>query len=158
LLVGCTLALLLSRPSVRAFILKNFPKETPLLGAILLFILQQRTYGYVTLTGNLLIAVMLGSTLVVHEGLAFQWLNSRLLVALGTISYSLYVWQQLFLQHPFGVLPLGALSSFPWNVACAVTVAACSYYGIERPAVRLGKRLMRRHAPTSDEAAVQVPA
>ena len=31
LLLGCTLALLLTRPSVRAFLLRNVPKETPLL-------------------------------------------------------------------------------------------------------------------------------
>jgi len=90
---------------------------------------------------------MVASTLVVKEGLVYKWLNSRLLVGIGTISYSLYVWQQLFLLHPEGAHPLGWLGSFPYNLIAAFVVATCSFYFIERPTARLGKRITRSSTP-----------
>ena len=144
LLLGCALALLLVRPAIRNFIQRNCPKEMPLLCATLLVLNEQRLHALATLTNYLLIALMVASTLVVEEGLAYKWLNSRLLVGLGTISYSLYVWQQLFLLHPEGTHPLGWLGAFPWNLACAIFAASCSYYFIEKPTARLGRRLARR--------------
>jgi peptidoglycan/LPS O-acetylase OafA/YrhL len=69
-------------------------------------------------------------------------LNSIPLQFLGMISYSLYLWQQPFTRNPSVVL--GA----PWlNFApLMVVVAALSYYLIEKPCIRLGKRIiaMRR--------------
>jgi peptidoglycan/LPS O-acetylase OafA/YrhL len=148
LLIGCALAILLARPSVRDFVLRNFPKETPLVCAVLILWNLEWANGYpVTLTNYVLIALSLASTLVVKEGLAYQWLNSRLLVGIGTISFSLYIWQQLFLVPPGGTLPLGKLNAFPYNLACAFLVAACSYYFIERSTARLGKRLTRGPEP-----------
>jgi peptidoglycan/LPS O-acetylase OafA/YrhL len=153
LLLGSTLALLLARPAVRAFILKNFPKETPLFCGALLFVNEVRVYGYVTLTNYVLIAMMLASSLVVKEGLAYRWLNLKPLVAIGTVSYSLYVWQQIFLLHPQETFPLWKFSVFPYNLLCACVVATCSYYFLERPLVGVGKRLTLRQAPTPALAA-----
>jgi len=140
LLVGCALAILLTYPSVRAFIFRNFPKETPLFGALFLFFNLQRTNGYPSLITYGLVGVMLASTLVVSEGLAHQWLNSRLLVWVGTVSYSLYIWQQLFLLHPTNVFPLGRFNIFPLDLICVFVVASCCFYVIERPAIALGRR------------------
>jgi peptidoglycan/LPS O-acetylase OafA/YrhL len=142
LLIGCALAILLARPSVRDFILKNFPKETPLLCAALILLKLEYANGYpVTITNYVLIAVSVASTLVVKEGLVYKWLNSRLLVGIGTISFSLYVWQQLFLMQTTEARPLGWLSMFPYNLVCAFVVATCSFYFLERPTARLGRRL-----------------
>ena len=67
------------------------------------------------------------------------FLSSRQLVWLGRISYSLYLWQQLFL------LPTPGRSSlfvpFPANVVCAIAAACASYYFIESPLRELGKKL-----------------
>jgi peptidoglycan/LPS O-acetylase OafA/YrhL len=144
LLLGCTLAILLIRPEVRAWIERNFPKETPLLCATLLVLNEQRVNGCAAFSNYVLIVLMVASTLVVEEGLAYKWLNSRLLVGIGTISYSLYVWQQIFLLHPAGMHPLGRFGQFPLNLICAFTVAACSFYFVEKPSTRLAKRLARR--------------
>jgi peptidoglycan/LPS O-acetylase OafA/YrhL len=142
LLVGCALAILLTNPNVTRFIYRNFPKETPLFCAFLIFFNELHTGGESSLTTYLLIAVALASMLIVEEGLAHQWMSSRALVWLGTISYSLYVWQQLFLYRPArDILPLGHLSVFPFNIVCALLVAASSFYFIERPAIELGKSI-----------------
>ena len=69
-------------------------------------------------------------------------LGSGLLPALGTISYSLYLWQQIFLS------PTGWLATGRVLPACgaAVAVACLSYWLIEKPALRLKNR---RGAPPS---------
>lgn len=142
LMLGCALAILLTRPTVQHFISNNFPKETPLLLALLLVFNEQRANGWTTISSYVLVCLMLASTLVVQEGLAYKWLNSSLLTWIGTISYSLYVWQQLFLTRPEALSSaVGALGFFPLNVMCVLLAAAGSYYGIERPCIKLGKKL-----------------
>jgi peptidoglycan/LPS O-acetylase OafA/YrhL len=57
------------------------------------------------------------------------FLNRAPLVWLGRLSYSIYLWQELFL--------LGHTHHFPWNYAEIILVAAASYYLIEQPALNL---------------------
>jgi len=146
LLLGCALAILLTRPKVRAWILRNFPKETPLFCAALLIVNEQRVHACAAFTDYLLITLMVASTLVVPEGLAWKWLNSRLLVGIGTISYSLYVWQQIFLLHPEHSHPLGLIGEFPYNLASAFLIATLSYYLVEIPTKALAKLVITRLA------------
>lgn len=149
LFLGCLLAILLTYPTVRAFLFRNCPKEMPLVLALFLLLNEQRTDGLPALGNYLLIVGMVTSTLIVHEGLAFKLLNSRFLVTVGVISYSLYVWQQLFLVHPFYADPMGPLGRFPLNLLCAFAVAACSYYFIEKPINGMGHRLAKSKARES---------
>jgi len=144
LLVGCLLALLLHQPGVCRFIFRNFPKETPLLAAFVLYMNLLRTHGYPALSTYLLLALMVGSTLVVQEGLAHNWLSASPLVWIGSISYSVYIWQQLFLLHAANDYPLGRLSVFPINVVCVVLVASASYWLLERPSVEFGSRILHK--------------
>jgi peptidoglycan/LPS O-acetylase OafA/YrhL len=104
---------------------------------------EQRVNACAAFTDYLLITAMIASTLVVREGLAYQWLNSRSLVWIGTISYSLYVWQQIFLLHPEGTHPLGMLGDFPYNLICSFVAAYGSYRFIEKPMAKFAKRLRR---------------
>jgi peptidoglycan/LPS O-acetylase OafA/YrhL len=144
LLIGCMLALLLTRSSVRGFIQRNFPKETPLLCAFPLLLNYQHNHANPTLITYLLIAVALSSTLLVEEGLAFTCLNHRGLVWLGTISFSLYVWQELFLESPFTHSPFGMLGVFPFNAIAALSAAVASYYLMERPLIAFGRKAVHR--------------
>ena len=65
-----------------------------------------------------------------------QWLGHGPLPRIGVISYSLYLWQQLFLS-PTGWLAAGHMIE-PLLGACAA--ATLSYYCIERPVLRLAAR------------------
>jgi peptidoglycan/LPS O-acetylase OafA/YrhL len=145
LLLGCVLALLFTREPVRRFIANNFPKETPLLCAALIFINLQWSHNWTTLTTYVLLAIAIASTLQIHEGLAYKWLNSRLLTGVGLISYSLYIWQELFLMRAPAFHPMGVLSLLPLNFLCAIAAACLSYFFIEQPAIRLGRRFEARH-------------
>jgi peptidoglycan/LPS O-acetylase OafA/YrhL len=77
----------------------------------------------------------------------------------GRMSYSLYLWQTLFLQSPPGPDPffgLPWLKLWPVNLLAIFAAAALSYYLVERPMIRLGHRLTgrRRRAPVPEPAAV----
>ena len=56
----------------------------------------------------------------------------------GRISYSLYLWQQLFLTP--GWLPkIGVLQQWPWNLLATFAAATASYFLIEKPCIRFGR-------------------
>lgn len=70
-------------------------------------------------------------------------LDARPIQFLGLISYSLYLWQQLFTATP--TYYRGAT----WLLACPLMIAfaALSYYLIERPCVRLARRFGGQNLP-----------
>ena len=71
------------------------------------------------------------------ESAAGRLLNSRMLVHVGLISYSLYLWQQLFLVDLPTSWPLGR---FPLNLIAAFLAAELSWKFIEQPALKLRHR------------------
>ena len=84
-----------------------------------------------------------------------RMLTNRVVVYLGAASYSLYLWQQLFL-HP-GSTSWSA--AFPVNIVLAVGVGLLSWHLIERPmATRLASRSSRREAPAAERIAAVRPA
>lgn len=65
----------------------------------------------------------------------YRFLNLPILNIIGTLSYSLYLWQQLFFDKS-----LNSFSTFPLNFLFIVLIACFSYYVIEKPALRLKRR------------------
>ncbi|WP_460972038.1 acyltransferase family protein [Spirosoma migulaei] len=63
-------------------------------------------------------------------------LNSRPFVQVGVLSYSLYVWQQLFLTTKIN----SWTNIFPQNLLIVFVVAFFSYYMIEKPILKLKAR------------------
>ena len=88
---------------------------------------------------NVGIAVIIEKTIRMPEDLLGRVLNARPLVFIGTMSYSLYLWQQLFLNRRGSSM----LQSFPLNLCLVGLVALASYYLVERPFLRLRVRLER---------------
>jgi peptidoglycan/LPS O-acetylase OafA/YrhL len=91
-------------------------------------------------TMNVTIAVTLDWAIRHHKGVAGGVLNSKPLVYVGGLSYSLYLWQQPFLGPP----TLGGSMVFPANVVAAIGVAVLSHHLIERPVLRVRGRLEQR--------------
>ncbi len=73
-------------------------------------------------------------------------LNARGVTHLGVLSYSIYLWQTLFLHHSNGSVFAGAawLGRFPFNWIAIVVVAEISYRVVEQPSLRLRNLVLRR--------------
>jgi peptidoglycan/LPS O-acetylase OafA/YrhL len=71
------------------------------------------------------------------NGLLRRVLANPLLVTMGIGSYSLYLWQQLFIHPRMD----GWINAFPQNVALAMGMAWFSFWVIERPFNRMKDRL-----------------
>jgi peptidoglycan/LPS O-acetylase OafA/YrhL len=84
------------------------------------------------------IAWLLGST-IFNKDVLFSILNSIPLRFLGYISYSWYLWQQLFLV-PCNRYFTAPLFDFPMNVLASLVVAVVSYFLIEKTCERIKKR------------------
>ena len=87
--------------------------------------------------------IVLGTVLKV-DSLGTRLLEWSPLRAVGRISYSLYLWQQLFFTQRFlERRPMGRLQAWPLNLLLTLSIATLSYFVVERPAVRLGHWLTR---------------
>jgi len=71
------------------------------------------------------------------------FLESSVLRYIGRISYSLYLWQQLFFTQHFipWTRPLGIAQSWPLCLLLTFGCAIASYHLLERPLARLGHKL-----------------
>jgi peptidoglycan/LPS O-acetylase OafA/YrhL len=96
-------------------------------------------FGAVVTIVNVGTALCVDWCVTVPEGRVGAMLNARPLVFVGLLSYSLYLWQQLFLNRASAA----PLASFPINIALASVVAVVSYFLVEQPALRLRRRIER---------------
>ncbi len=63
---------------------------------------------------------------------------------IGHISYSLYLWQQLFMVRSDGhYLPISYIQTFPINIVLTFTIAYFSYRFIELPFVKYGRHFLK---------------
>jgi peptidoglycan/LPS O-acetylase OafA/YrhL len=83
---------------------------------------------------NFGIAIVLDRYMKYNVTMGGAVLNSRVLVWIGTMSYSLYLWQQPFMYNT-------AHLQMVWKIAGSLACAAVSYYFIERPFIALRTRL-----------------
>lgn len=88
------------------------------------------------------------------KGRVARVLNTAPLTSIGLISYSLYLWQQLFLVRESAAWT----AQFPANLLLALLAGVVSFYAVERPAIEFRKRLderQRRPASTPPVATDQ---
>jgi peptidoglycan/LPS O-acetylase OafA/YrhL len=83
------------------------------------------------LAASLLFSVIQGGSLT-RGFFSLSWLRW-----LGGISYSLYLWQQIFTVT---ALSLGWIRQFPLNILAAITLAVLSRHLVEQPFLELGRR------------------
>lgn len=138
--------------------------------------------GLRALAGVLVLAIFAEVTTLVGDvyndgGMWFHWITARLLAYcvfiaalafrhrpvprilswLGLISYSVYLIHPFVIYWPAHVLP-------PWlalliGTTAVIPIAALTYYAIEAPAIRIGRRLTSRQAvrPLQPEAPLAHP-
>jgi len=134
LATGCALAFLLPRLNEnRSF--QRFRRSAllPLLFALIpvfnaVSADHPRAFAFAGVAAlNVAIALCLAGYVTEEAAWGFRILNSNPFLFVGKLSYSLYLWQQLFIARSCP----GALA-FPFNVIAAVATAMLSYYCVER--------------------------
>jgi peptidoglycan/LPS O-acetylase OafA/YrhL len=149
MMVGCLLALIKSKPRWQQWHRRWLNSWTAgTLAVIGLFgvpwlieILPGKLGGFFGLSvGYSITAICVGGVLVYvvesPHSPAAKLLQLPIVRHLGVLSYSLYLWQQIFTSHEFKLLP--------WGWLYAIAVAEISYWLVEQPALRLRNRLEKR--------------
>ena len=138
---GAILALLLFRPRLRAWFEEKLTSRVfySLLVATAVALTAFQSQSLRRSVSAIMIPLLIAHTVLRPRAIPGRVLNSALLRWIGRLSYSLYIWQMLFL--PEGVRTLGRLQDFPLSLLMPFVCAAASYYLIEKPMIRLGHHL-----------------
>lgn len=153
LLWGCSAAILWDCGPFRARLSGHGNYALLAIGAMVLCLIIKPP-GYVALLA-LLMPVPLLCTTADPDSWLGAVLECRILTWLGRLSYSVYLWQMLFLPG-YGIpISLGRAQQFPWNLMLVLVVACASYYFVERPARRFGRSLAEEPSATAEIVSLQ---
>ena len=143
LLWGCAIAFALQDEKAR----EKLKKQLPFKGMLVIVAIILLSMRYFTPMTSLMIAALipfvLAATLLHPNWLLSRILESGPIVWVGRISYSLYLWQAIFLI-PQWEHPAEWWRQWPGNLILCLIVAPLSYYLIEKPLIRVGQRLAAR--------------
>jgi peptidoglycan/LPS O-acetylase OafA/YrhL len=149
LAMGCLLALWQARLEDRPWYQRAIASRWVVPALLLLSVGLSLRYRSSLLIGetitNVGVALLIARSVTYTKGPWGRLLNAGPMVVLGTLSYSLYLWQQLFLNRNAP----GLLTSFPLNLLLTFACAVVSYFLIEQPFLRLRMRLEARRAGPS---------
>jgi peptidoglycan/LPS O-acetylase OafA/YrhL len=160
LMYGALAALLHKEPWFENLLRKCFGLRLHIAGAAFIFLISPQLAevwkgAYLLPVGWTLegaaITLMLLWAIQKRDALIWRLLNSRPLVHIGVISYSLYLWNVVFLASENKT----ALGKFPINIVLSFLAAELSYRFVEKPILNLRKRLAERPSRTS--LAAEVP-
>jgi peptidoglycan/LPS O-acetylase OafA/YrhL len=155
LMLGCLLALAWDHPRFRAIAEKSLSRRAGWVAVAWLLVSWPATgligpawmfsIGY---TGDSIAVAVILTWMILRPGtLGGRVLNHRVLVHIGVVSYSLYLWQQLFLT----TLNTTLLGLPGVNLVASLVAAELSYRLVELPFLRLRRHReqIRRHAADS---------
>jgi peptidoglycan/LPS O-acetylase OafA/YrhL len=144
IMFGCLLAILWRnvrfnqriQPFVRGWVAACAAAFSLILGPVFLGARFRGSYGFVF--GFTLNAICLSLILLYvvrnPDSPAGRLLNTPVLRHLGVISYSLYLWQEMFTGQ-------NSVRFFPWSLPAILACAELSYWLVERPSLRLRSHL-----------------
>lgn len=152
--IGCVLALLRPTLVIQPWYLRMTSSRWLFLAIPLVFSINRLLgYALVDLFGSPVmligIAVLIESSTRHDASLAGRLLNWKPVAFVGTFSYSLYLWQQPFLDRHVDT----PLRAFPQNILLAMVAAVVSYYLIEKAFMRTRERWERGAALRQPSAA-----
>lgn len=148
---GCLLSLITFNDKLNIIISNNRNFKNAYLFISILFIYtvhyftSKGIFGKIMLPfGDLItdfiIAYLLLFSVLKRESLFFRILNSNLFIQIGLISYSLYIWQQLFIIQRGYYPNYQSHLYFPLNIILTFAVAYCSYHCFEKPILKFKRK------------------
>ena len=139
---GCCLAFYL-RPSRQVYLSSIRSTILAVACAATLLLLNRIGINHSEFLLDLIPTILLGAVVAAPRAPIGRLLELSLCRFVGRISYSLYIWQQLFLFIGGPVL-----LSLPLKTLAILACALFSYWVIEQPAIQLGRRIIRKtHSP-----------
>jgi peptidoglycan/LPS O-acetylase OafA/YrhL len=94
---------------------------------------------------GILVPLAIMSTTLNHSCRIGRLLELPLLRLIGRLSFSIYLWQQLFLVWSEARVPaLAPWQALPLNLVALAACAAISFWMIEEPAIALGRKFLAR--------------
>jgi peptidoglycan/LPS O-acetylase OafA/YrhL len=176
---GCLTALLVANPRIRGAMQKRVSSVVIIAMLLSLHTLIVTKLPMSILLERALIPVIIAATALRPELWAARWLEWSFFQWVARLSYSLYLWQQLFFTPTVSSNVLWFHSSFarrlmlqqnidgiwafqlPFLMAGTFLMAMFSYHFIEQPSLRLGRRWMAsrtlRHSVTPQSTACNFP-
>ena len=146
LLWGAALALLLTHKPLREWVGLNLTMFA-WTGLLAIYVLLAAAGPPLTLMFEaMLIPLLIYGTALHPASLVGKFLENSVIRWIGRISYSLYLWQQMFFIARYHSPAM--LQTFPLNALGLLACACASYYLIERPMIAMGHRLSRSPALT----------
>jgi peptidoglycan/LPS O-acetylase OafA/YrhL len=148
IMIGCLAALYQGHPKFEATLKRLSSWLWPLLAGLFLLVgspwLRVQFQGAYEMTvglslSGIAVAFILLWVLRQPSTQFSRLLSTPLLVHIGVLSYSLYLWQQLFLTPR----NTGIFGMFPLNFVACFVVAELSYWIVESPFLRLRNRFRR---------------
>jgi peptidoglycan/LPS O-acetylase OafA/YrhL len=141
LMWGAVLALALQHPRARTWLQRRLNVWTfcATIAASVVLLVEFDSQAERRTIVAAVMPMLIGHTVLNPYGLVGRLLEFSPLKWLGRISYSLYIWQMLFLVPESR--PLGLIQAFPLSLICPFVCAALSYYLVERPMIAFGHRL-----------------
>lgn len=94
------------------------------------------TYIAFTTISNLLITISVDRFSTINNNTSFKILNNKYFSLVGKMSYSIYIWQQLFLNKK----SLEIYNKFPLSLMLTLFTASISYNFIEKNFLKLNKK------------------
>lgn len=162
LAAGCLLARLRLRlEGINWYLWLLRPSGSFLVMCLVLLLNRYTGYSIVNIFGttviNLGIAVLIHRSVYNAHDKVGRVLNWKPVALVGVLSYSLYLWQQLFLNRDSGAW----VNAFPQNLMFLVGSALASYFLVEKPFLALRNRLrvqtVRSPASLSETSEVTNP-
>jgi peptidoglycan/LPS O-acetylase OafA/YrhL len=89
--------------------------------------------------------VLIAAYIFPSSSFVYRALNSKVLVHIGILSYSIYIWQEFFFVGQIQ----GIHRTFPFNIIFIYMVSLASYYLWEKPFLNLKKRFAVTSIPSS---------
>ncbi len=166
LAAGCLLAILLQRARARELAARLGKSSVlPLVLIAALAYSQTGSFRFARSVfggtiDSLIIAVLIAQLMQLHDHWLWRWLEWRVVRFIGLISYPLYLYHQHAFRIAFDLTRLRYSAQLLTGLALSVGLATASYYGVERPFLRLKRRFSRaegRREADDGQAAVAHP-
>jgi len=159
LLIGCLLAVALRAklvPKFWSWITGRPWAAAVTAGLLALSNLGEAAYGYQYRDGvsfivnPVLTAIWIAQLIALRNSPWWSWMSWAWIRYLGRISYSVYLYQQLFVDVPKKLLrDYAVIWQLAASVALVVAIASMSHYIVERPFLRLKTRYKQTAAGTA---------